>query len=100
MTLMESHFCPVCGFEGPPGARAPYADDGASFDTCPCCSFEYGVTDDINHETFESWRDKWIRSGAKWRSSLIGNPPPHDWDLAKQLRNIGIDIAKERDNAN
>lgn len=83
------HFCPICGFEGPEGSRAPYDRDGGSFDICPCCLFQYAVTDDLRHESFESWRTKWIASGAKWPA---WKPTPPNWDAATQLRNIGIDL--------
>lgn len=85
----ERQFCPVCGFGGPEGSRAPYDRYGGSFDICPCCGFQYGVTDDLKHETFESWRTKWIAAGAKWPAR---KQKPTNWDAAKQLRNIGIDL--------
>lgn len=77
------NYCPVCGYEGPEGSRAPYIGDEPSFDICPCCGFQYGVTDDIEQETFESWRLKWVESGAKW-------------DADAQLQNIGLTLEGER----
>jgi hypothetical protein len=71
-------------------------DGEGSFDICPCCKFQYAVTDDLKGKTFSSWRRKWIASGAKWPNTPKGNIAPADWNAANQLRNIGIDIEEER----
>ena len=88
---MEHHRCPVCGFTFPEGARAPYDESGGSFDICPCCLYEYGVSDGIKGVSIESWRQKWVQNGAKWPASAR-NPMPKDWDARKQLSNVGIDL--------
>jgi len=84
---MGKHICPVCGFE----LRKPaYVDGQGSLNICPCCKFQYGWDDDARHETFESWRKKWVAAGAVLR--VYGEDRPADWDPARQLRNIGINI--------
>jgi hypothetical protein len=91
---MMPNFCPVCGFESAGDTRPPYSIvDGGSFDICPGCGFQYGVTDGIKHETFDSWREKWVRAGAQMHSEAS---TPQGWSAAKQLRNIGIDLTSYR----
>jgi hypothetical protein len=90
---MATNRCPVCGFEFPPGSRAAYDSDGGSFDICPCCGFQYGVTDGIRHETHDSWREKWVRAGAEIRHPSEASA---GWSAADQLKNIGIDLNEYR----
>lgn len=81
--------CPVCGFVFlNQDSRLPYYHGEGSIDICPCCRFEYAVSDDNYGYTFETWRWLWIRDGAIHcsRNAL------EDYDAAAQLSNIGIDI--------
>lgn len=80
--------CPVCGFDGleaPPRGRA----GGGSFEICPCCGFQFGVTDDDRGITPAVWRAAWVRNGMPWRSK--GIPKPRGWDARKQLGQLPPD---------
>lgn len=79
--------CPACGYPGldePP--RAP--SGGGSYEICSSCFFEYGVTDDDEGFTYESWRERWIAEGMPWRSAGIEDPPV-GWDPQAQLHQLG-----------
>lgn len=53
--------CPVCGWSS-------YKLEGKSdFGICPCCAFEYGVSDLNPNNSFEAWRNRWIASGYVFR---------------------------------
>ncbi|MFN0068210.1 MAG: hypothetical protein ACKVYV_11295 [Limisphaerales bacterium] len=76
------HRCPVCAFPGletPPRSGA----GGGSYEICPCCGFQFGVTDDDRGITPAAWRVAWVRDGMPWRSK--GIPKPRGWDARKQL---------------
>jgi len=76
--------CPVCGFPAltePPRSRS----GGGSYEICPSCGFQFGVTDDDRHMTYAQWRERWRAGGMKW-SSL--QKPPHGWDPAAQLAKL------------
>jgi hypothetical protein len=76
--------CPVCGFPDltdPP--RSPEGD-GGSYEICPSCGFEFGVTDDDLGFTYEDWREHWVTIGMRWASR--SRSAPARWDPAKQLR--------------
>lgn len=87
--VMSAHICPICGYpdldEEP---RSP--SGGASYEICPSCGFEFGVSDDDLGFTYEEWRQRWIDSGMAWDSSDI-EPPPDGWDPRTQLHNAGLD---------
>jgi len=72
--------CPVCGFVG--SGRPPYDAAGVpSYETCPSCGFEFGVTDVIGYDVAE-WRRRWIRDGMPFR-----HPPSlPGWDPEAQMR--------------
>jgi hypothetical protein len=79
-----TYICPVCGFPDltePP--RSPDEDSG-SYEICPSCGFEFGVTDDDLGYTYESWRKQWVKAGMRWASR--SRPAPAGWDPAGQLR--------------
>jgi len=80
---MSMHKCPVCGFseleEAPRNAK-----NEASYEICPSCGFQFGVSDDDEGVTYEHWRSKWIEAGMKWSSR--GMSPPTDWNPQQQLR--------------
>lgn len=86
---MSAHACPVCGYPGlddPPRSSS----GGASYEICPSCGFEFGVSDDDLGFTYEEWRKRWIDSGMPWDSADI-EPSPDGWDPAKQLQDAGLD---------
>jgi hypothetical protein len=83
-----SYICPVCGYpdlDDPP--RSP--GSGGSYEICPSCGFEFGVTDDDRGFTYTTWRARWIGLGMPWDS--IGTaPPPDGWDPRAQLARAGL----------
>ncbi len=82
-----NHTCPVCGYLGlaePP--RSP-TSGGGSYEICPSCGFEFGVTDDDRGYTYDDWRKEWIAQGAPWRSGGIESPPA-GWDPQAQLMRV------------
>lgn len=76
-----SYLCPVCGF---PELDAPPL--APSFEICPSCGFQFGITDDDEGYTFEQWRDKWIAEGMLFDEGH--SAPPKNWDPKKQLENL------------
>jgi hypothetical protein len=99
--------CPVCGFFGlktPPYEKLgnpPWNNHGkppycqkygkASYDICPCCSFEFGLEDEAPDSTksvsFEKYLQQWIAEGCVWFQLEF---KPHDWNLRTQLQKAGI----------
>jgi hypothetical protein len=76
--------CPVCGFNGltePPRSERTGA---GSYEICPSCAFEFGVTDDDLGYSDDRWRAEWIAAGMPWRSEGIESPPA-GWDPRAQL---------------
>jgi hypothetical protein len=76
--------CPVCGYLG---LDEPPRDEvsGASYEICPSCGFQFGVTDDSNGISYEQRRADWIAGGMKWWSR---GPQPANWDPRRQLREL------------
>lgn len=75
-----NHTCPVCGY--PKLKEAPRSKSGGgSYEICPSCGFQFGVTDDDEGFTYEQWRAKWEKGGMKWSST---QPMPKNWNPAKQ----------------
>jgi hypothetical protein len=75
--------CPVCGYpalDEPPRSQ----DGGGSYEICPSCGFEFGVTDDDQGHTYASWRQRWLALGARWTH----DDSPPGWDPSAQLRNL------------
>lgn len=82
MPPSPSHPCLVCGY---PGLLEPArgVDGGGSYEICPSCGFQSGVTDDDEGISPVQWREVWKRGGMKWSSR--GQLPPRGWDPAGQL---------------
>lgn len=78
---MSTYTCLVCRYPGL--SEPPYSDAGPSYEICPSCGFEYGVTDEDTGITPEQWRAEWIDRGAPWSST---SPRPDEWDGLAQLR--------------
>jgi hypothetical protein len=80
-----AYTCPVCGF--PELNEIPRTEDaGGSYEICPSCGFQFGVTDDDRGFGYEQWRDQWIRQGMPWDKGRT--KPPLDWNPREQLRNL------------
>ena len=80
------HTCPVCGF--PKLTAAPRsASGGGSYEICPSCGFQFGVTDDDAGYSYAQWRKVWAQRGLKWASAT---PKPKNWDPAAQLRTLDV----------
>ncbi len=77
-----NYICPVCGFDAL--REAPYG--AGMYEICPSCGFQFGVTDDDRHISFEEWREDWIARGMPWSSK--GRPEPQGWNPKDQLRKL------------
>jgi len=87
--MTKFYMCPVCGYPGL--KRATWTvEHGSSEETCPSCGYEFGFTDALQGISYESWRDKWIAGGMKWRAAGV-KPLPKGWNPGEQLRNL-IDL--------
>ncbi len=76
------YMCPVCGY--PDLTELPRSSlSGGSYEICPSCRFQFGVTDDDRGISYEEWRERWIDIGMPWDG---GKPPPPGWDPQAQLR--------------
>ena len=81
------HTCLVCGYpdlEEPP--RSP-TTGGGSYEICPSCGFQFGITDDDRGYSYDEWRKQWVTRGMPWDSAGI-EEPPHGWNPRKQLDNL------------
>jgi hypothetical protein len=83
-TLMFT--CPVCGFPGLKERPRSLRTGGGSYEICPSCGFQFGVSDDDNDYTPEQWRRMWIDRGMPWSSQ--GIKKPDDWDPIAQLQKL------------
>jgi len=79
-----NYSCPVCGFAKltePPRSQS----GGGSYEICPSCGFQFGVSDDDAGHTYEQWRADWQKNGLKWSSS---QPIPKNWNPVEQLKHL------------
>lgn len=75
------YICLVCGYDKL--SQIPYdVNNNPSYEICDCCGFEYGYDDLSNGDTYESYRKKWIESGARWFNQ---SKQPINWSLEQQL---------------
>lgn len=77
------YMCPVCGYPRltePPRTEAT----GGSFEICPSCGFQFGVSDDDRGFSYDGWRQEWVENGCPWR----WGPRPPGWDGALQLKGL------------
>ena len=87
--MTMTYVCPVCGFDQL--EEPPYSAAGAGlFEICPCCGFQFGVTDDNQGISFHDWREGWIDRGMLWESH--GSSPPPEWNPSKQLCKLGQQV--------
>jgi hypothetical protein len=78
--------CPVCGYTGLEEPPRSVTTGGGSYEICPSCGFEFGVTDDDQGYRYEAWRARWIANGMKWASA--GQSPPDGWEPHDALRDL------------
>lgn len=81
----KKHPCPVCAWPDLRETPRPKAG-GGSFEICPSCGFQFGVSDDDRGHTFAGWRRAWAKAGMPWSGK--GQPAPKNWDPAAQLKRI------------
>jgi len=95
-----NYICLVCGYAG---LEEMFSDGVRFFSTheiCPSCGFHYGY-DDLNgsgeypdgfdeFEIMNSYRKKWIDSGARWWSRSTSQP--NGWSSEEQLKNISPSV--------
>lgn len=79
--------CPACGFPGLTEEPRSRTTGGGSYEICPSCGFEFGVTDDDRGFTYEQWRERWIGNGMPWNSVGI-EPAPAEWNPREQLKRL------------
>jgi hypothetical protein len=80
-----SHQCPACGYPKlaePPRSRS----GGASYEICPSCGFQFGVSDDDAGLSYETWRGYWREGGMRWASKA--RPAPSGWNPEAQLKGL------------
>ena len=85
----STYCCPVCGFsklKEPPRS----ASGGPSYEICPACGFQFGVSDDDDEINYQQWRADWVDSGMEWTS--LGIPQPRGWSKQK-LKLLPVDPA-------
>jgi hypothetical protein len=86
------HTCPVCGY--PDLREAPRSKHGGgSYEICPSCGFQFGVTDDDQGFSYIKWRENWRNGGMKWSSQ---GTPPANWSPAAQLARVSGAQTKKR----
>lgn len=78
------HTCPVCGY--PELRETPRSKhSGGSYEICPSCGFQFGVTDDDQGFSYHQWRETWRDGGMKWSSR---RRRPANWNPAAQLARV------------
>ena len=86
-----SFTCPVSGYPAlNEPARSPRTGSG-SYEICPSCRFQFGVTDDDRGYSYVEWRQLWILRGMPWDNADVGGetePPPDGWDPRQQLDSL------------
>lgn len=83
-----THTCPACGYPGLEEApKSP--SGGGSYEICPSCGFQFGVTDDDEGISYEEWRRRWVLKGCPWFS--VGIRPPADWNPHSQMSRAGME---------
>ena len=68
------YVCPVCDYPQltePPRSKS----GGGSYEICPRCGFQFGVSDDDGGFTHAQWRARWKKGGAKWASQQTPPAP-------------------------
>ncbi len=85
------NICPVCGYDNL--IDPAYREGVESFEICPSCGFQFGITDDDQGFSHEEWRQRWIRDGMNWNDTGPGGREkerPPNWNPVVQLLKIGV----------
>ena len=71
--MAAGYTCPVCDY---PNLSEPPRSEfgGGSFEICPSCGFQFGVNDDDEGISYESWRRRWEAAGMPWSSVALKQP--------------------------
>ena len=80
-----AYTCPCCGYSAlhePPRSSS----GGGSYEICPSCGFQFGVSDDDDGYTYTGWRKQWEKRGMPWSSK--GTAPPRGWNAESQLAKL------------
>jgi hypothetical protein len=76
-----NYTCPVCGY--PELDEKPRTTTGGgSYEICPSCGFQFGVTDDDKGYSYAQWRRRWKANGMQWWSE---GEKPANWNPVAQL---------------
>jgi hypothetical protein len=84
------NICLVCCYDD--FDKLPYLYENGeivnwSHEICPCCGFQFGLSDfpyEERDELIAKWRKKWIANGCIWKHGS----PPDSWDPQKQLESL------------
>ncbi|MBK9274158.1 MAG: hypothetical protein IPM49_06430 [Flavobacteriales bacterium] len=79
--------CPVCGYDNL--EQPPFSSSGfPTYETCSCCGFEFGFTDESEKWTYEAYRERWIQEGCFFK---YAPDRPKNWSVEQamlQLHNL------------
>ncbi|MFN0130449.1 MAG: hypothetical protein ACKV19_27620 [Verrucomicrobiales bacterium] len=68
--MAAGYICPVCDY--PKLSEPPRSEfGGGSFEICPSCGFQFGVNDDDEGISYETWRRRWEAAGMPWTSVAL-----------------------------
>ena len=82
---MKTYDCPVCGYDEL--VESPRSSSGGgSYEICPSCGFQFGVSDDDEGISYDKWRKRWVVGGMTWAS--VGRLKPTDWNPSNQLKRV------------
>lgn len=71
--MAAGFICPVCDY--PKLSESPRSEfGGGSFEICPSCGFQFGVNDDDEGISYETWRRRWEAAGMPWTSLALKQP--------------------------
>jgi hypothetical protein len=71
--MASGYLCPVCDY--PKLSEPPRSEfGGGSFEICPSCGFQFGVNDDDEGISYETWRRRWEAAGMPWSSVALKQP--------------------------
>jgi len=71
--MASGYLFPVCDY--PKLSEPPRSEfGGGSFEICPSCGFQFGVNDDDEGISYETWRRRWEAAGMPWSSVALKQP--------------------------